>query len=182
MTLDEAIKHIEKVAKENQRIADTGILFDNVTIDMLYCDDTEVIEEHLANYQKCAERHKQFAEWLKDYKRLLEQKPCDDAISRHSAIFLASDLKQDLPDDERIVDMVIAYNQGILEYQTQLSLLPPVNPQPKIGYWIQTEEKDDAEPFILWECSECHKEFRSVIHKVSNYCPNCGVKMLNEEK
>ena len=73
MTLDEAIKHIEKVAKENQRIADTGILFDNVTIDMLYCDDTEVIEEHLANYQKCAERHRQFAEWLKELKQLREQ-------------------------------------------------------------------------------------------------------------
>lgn len=73
MTLDEAIKHIEKIAEENQRIADTGILFDNVTIDMLYCDDTEVIEEHLANYQKCAERHRQFAEWLKELKQLREQ-------------------------------------------------------------------------------------------------------------
>lgn len=73
MTLDEAIKHIEKIAEENQRIVDTGILFDNVTIDMFYCDDTEVIEEHLANYQKCAERHRQFAEWLKELKQLREQ-------------------------------------------------------------------------------------------------------------
>lgn len=125
MTLDEAIKHIEKIAEENQRIVDTGILFDNVTIDMLYCDDTEVIEEHLANYQKCAERHRQFAEWLKELKQLREQT--------------------------------------------------------KTGHWIQTQEKDDAEPFILWECSECHKEFRSIVHKVSNYCPNCGVKMVEVE-
>lgn len=54
---------------------------------------------------------------------------CGDAISRQSAIFLASDLKQDLPDDERIADMVMAHNEGILDYQTQLSLLPSVTPQ-----------------------------------------------------
>ena len=55
--------------------------------------------------------------------------PSGDLISRQSAIFLASDLKQDLPDDEHLTDMVMAHNEGILEYQTQLSLLPPVNPQ-----------------------------------------------------
>lgn len=78
MTLDEAIKHADEVAEENQRVVDTGIVFDDVTIDMLYCDDTEVIEEHLANYQRCAEEHRQLAEWLKDYKRLLEQESYDD--------------------------------------------------------------------------------------------------------
>lgn len=73
MTLEEAIKNEEKIAEENQRVVDTGIVFDDVTIDMLYCDDTEVIEEHLANYQECAERHRQFAEWLKELKQLREQ-------------------------------------------------------------------------------------------------------------
>ena len=73
MTLDEAIKNAEKIAEENQRIVDTGILFEDVTIDMFYCDDTEVIEEHLANYQRCAEKHRQLAEWLKELKQLREQ-------------------------------------------------------------------------------------------------------------
>ena len=67
---------------------------------------------------------------------------CGDAISRQSAIFLASDLKQDLPDDERIADMVMAHNEGILEYQTQLSLLPPVSPQQRTGRWIDAEVLD----------------------------------------
>ena len=80
MILEEAIKHAEEVAEENQRVIDTGIVFDDVTIYMLYCDDTEVIEEHLANYQECAEKHRQLAEWLKDYKRLLEQEPILDKI------------------------------------------------------------------------------------------------------
>ena len=70
MTLDEAIKIEENIAEENQRVVDTGIVFDDVTIDMLYCDDTEGIEEHLANYQRCANEHRQLAEWLKELKHL----------------------------------------------------------------------------------------------------------------
>lgn len=69
MTLDEAIKYAEEIAEENQRVVDTGIVFDDVTIDMLYCDDTEVIEEHLANYKRRAEDHRQLAKWLKELKQ-----------------------------------------------------------------------------------------------------------------
>lgn len=73
ITLDEVIEYAEEVAEENQRVVDTGIVFDDVSIDTLYCDDTEVIEEHLANYQRCAEEHRQIAEWLKELKQLREQ-------------------------------------------------------------------------------------------------------------
>ena len=73
ITLDEAIRHAEEVAEENQRVVDTGIVFGDVTIDTLYCDDTEVIEEHLANYQRCAQEHRQLAAWLKELKQLKEQ-------------------------------------------------------------------------------------------------------------
>jgi len=48
MTLDEAIKHAEEVA------------------------DYDAYGEKQC---KCAEEHRQLAEWLKDYKRLLEQEP-----------------------------------------------------------------------------------------------------------
>ena len=66
MTIDEAIEKESKIAKENQKIVDTQIVFDNVSISELYCDDTEVIEEHLSNYRKCAEYHKQIADWLEE--------------------------------------------------------------------------------------------------------------------
>ena len=68
MTLDEAIQRENKIAEENQKIVDTQIVFDDVSISELYCDDTEVIEEHLSNYRKCAEYHKQLAEWLERLK------------------------------------------------------------------------------------------------------------------
>ena len=64
MTLDEAIQRENKIAEENQKIVDTEIVFDDVSLSQLYCDDTEVIEEHLSNYRKCAEYHKQIADWL----------------------------------------------------------------------------------------------------------------------
>ena len=66
MTLDEAIQIENKIAEENQKIVDTEIVFDDVSLSQLYCDDTEVIEEHLSNYRKCAEYHKQLAEWLEE--------------------------------------------------------------------------------------------------------------------
>ena len=68
MTLDEAIQRENKIAEENQKIVDTQIVFDDVSISELYCDDTEVIEEHLSNYKKCAEYHDQLAEWLEELK------------------------------------------------------------------------------------------------------------------
>ena len=74
MSIDEAIEKESKIAKENQKIVDTQIVFDNVSISELYCDDTEVIEEHLSNYKKCAEYHEQIAEWLEDYKHIKQWK------------------------------------------------------------------------------------------------------------
>lgn len=78
MTLDEAIKYAEEVAEENQKVVDTHVVFDDVTIDELYCDDTEVIEEHLANYKRNADKYRQIAEWLKELKQLWEQTKCSN--------------------------------------------------------------------------------------------------------
>lgn len=54
MTLDEAISHAEEVAEEQEK----------------YCPTPEGVVD---NHKKCAEEHRQLAEWLKDYKRLKEE-------------------------------------------------------------------------------------------------------------
>ena len=74
MTIDEAIQRENKIAEENQKIVDTEIVFDDVSLSQLYCDDTKVIEEHLENYKKCAEYHKKLAEWLEELKFLRQWK------------------------------------------------------------------------------------------------------------
>ena len=59
MTLDEAIKHAEEVAEDKERNA--GYFYDKES----------------ASYKKkcckCAEEHRQLAEWLKELKQLREQ-------------------------------------------------------------------------------------------------------------
>ena len=70
MTLDEAIQRENKIAEENQKIVDTEIVFDDVSLSQLYCDDTEVTEEHLSNYRKCSKYHKKLAELLEELKAL----------------------------------------------------------------------------------------------------------------
>ena len=47
----------------------------------------------------------------------------------------------------------------------------------KTGHWIKTKEQDNAEPLILWRCSEC----LTVQRLKTNYCPNCGAKTEVEE-
>ena len=83
MTLDEAIQRENKSAEANQKIVDTEIVFDDVSLSQLYCDDTEVIEEHLSNYRKCAEYHKQIADWLellKWYQQGMEDIPSESGV------------------------------------------------------------------------------------------------------
>lgn len=105
-----------------------------------------------------------------------EQEPCEDAISRQSAIFLANDLKEDLPDDEHIADIALAHNEGILEYQTKLSLLPSVKSQQKTGHWI-VEVWNNREHH---SCSVCQRivDYEPCYH----YCPYCGAKMVEPQE
>lgn len=61
MTIDEAIKHAEEVA---DLCEDSASRYDM----------TDHFESHMACKDgECAEEHRQLAEWLKDYKRLLAQ-------------------------------------------------------------------------------------------------------------
>ena len=95
MTIDEAIQIENNIAEENQKIVDTQIVFDGVYISQLYCDDTEVIEEHLENYKKCVEYHEQIVEWLEELKAYKETK-CNKSV------YLAN----------KSIDMIDAVNKG----------------------------------------------------------------------
>lgn len=158
MTLDEAIKHAEEAAEENQRVVDTGIVFDGITIDMLFCDDTEVIEEHLANYQRCAEEHRQLAEWLKDYKRLLEQVPCEDAIRRQAVLEYIEGSGAELGHSTE--------NELVCQH---IKELPSVTPQPKTAHWIKVQGRPHHA-----RCGTCGRV--TAYARGMRYCPFCGAK------
>ena len=71
MTLDEAIKHAEKVAEDHEKIK---------------CIKAVTLEEC-----KCAEEHRQLAEWLKELKQLREQKPKSEWQQDHEILKAYSD-------------------------------------------------------------------------------------------
>ena len=70
MTIDEAIVREKRIHEENKKVVDTHVLHEEFTLEELYCDDTEVIEEYLNNYKFASEYHKQLAEWLEELKEM----------------------------------------------------------------------------------------------------------------
>ena len=177
MTLDEVIEHAEEVAEEKQLKAqnlkqckDYGNLKSTITSGVCECET-------------CAEEHRQLAEWLKDYKRLKEQKPCEDAISRKAAIDVMIKLEQD--DIDRYGCKIPEGFDSSPAIEV-LDNLPSITSQPKIGHWIEIAQYSDAKHKI--ECSECgnhiidrgHANSFNVKNKYK-YCPNCGCRMESED-
>lgn len=94
-------------------------------------------------------------------------------INREAAIELADKLKDNLPDDERMVDAVIAHNEGILEYQTALSLLPSVQLErdtPKRVLWTGWKGHRDTR----YNCPNCKRPVRND----DVYCHRCGQRLM----
>ena len=73
ITLDEAIKHEEEVAIEEDKLCKR---YDDAS-GYTRSHNEEIRTSDAKNCEKCAAEHRQLAEWLKDYKRLLEQEPID---------------------------------------------------------------------------------------------------------
>lgn len=115
MTLDEAIQRENNSSEANQKIVDTEIVFDDVSLSQLYCDDTEVIEEQLSNYRKYAEYHKQIAEWLellKWYQQGMEDIPSESGVLQKD-VYLAGynkaleDFKEAIDEEDREEPIVL---------------------------------------------------------------------------
>ncbi len=97
----------------------------------------------------------QLAEWLKDYKRLLEQEPITDRIE---------------------------YGTDGNAYRLTVSNGKEFKQEPKTGRWI---EKDGYDGDTYYDCSECGESWTTIEGTPWNngmkYCPNCGAKMESEE-
>lgn len=115
MTLDEAIKRAEEVAEEQEKAAKEW--HENQVRKCELIRFAEMDYTHENECQKCAEEHRQLVEWLKDYKRLKEQEPCEDTVSRQAVLELVAD-----------------YDLSMGQVVKGIHALPPVTPQPKIGY------------------------------------------------
>lgn len=103
----------------------------------------------------------------------------NDCISRQAALELGDNLRDDLPDDEQIAAAVMAHNEGIIEYQTKLSLLPSVQPTYTEAQLQKMQDMEQAEVEKAFElgredaraeiihCGECkHKGTKNCVANV----------------
>lgn len=99
--------------------------------------------------------------------KALEQKPCEDAISR-----------EDLEECKELMTDV----NGDTVYAVRMSdirQLPPVNPQEqKTGHWIL----DETDNSITCDKCGCLIWANDISNGEAYYCPNCGARMGSEDK
>ena len=99
------------------------------------------------------------AEW-----KALEQKPSGDVISRQAVLDI--DFKRIILTTAKPAEMI----------KQKVKVLPPVNPQePKTAHWINYLCRVTNERW--YACSHCRSEVKSK----TDYCPNCGAKMEEQE-
>ena len=110
-----------------------------------------------------------------------EKLNCTDCIIEKSDDFIKS--RSEIPNTcgdaisrEAVIDCFKKWQPYLAtrlwDFEQELSALPSVTPQPKIGHWIFDEILDKH-----YYCSEC----KSMGVDYWDYCPNCGAKMEVKE-
>ena len=122
------------------------------------------------------EEIKHFAEEMKKVRvQVVEQRPCEDAVSRQAVLDMAEDMTDQFGNKHRVV------TEGLI------SMLPPVTPTRKKGKWENLDsyhyyndgEIETAElrcsccnEIVEWDIESPHKPY---------YCENCGEEMESAE-
>ena len=157
MTLDEAIRHCEEVAEEKDKSVE------------LY-RAVKATEGLIAKCENCAKEHRQLAEWLKELKVYKEQQSCEDCISRQAVL---DDISSNW--DWETVDGITA-TTVLKQVMTDITNTPSVTLARPKGEWISETFTTSINP--VPKCPFCNKR----ASKFSNFCPNCGAKMVEPQE
>lgn len=120
--------------------------------------------------QPCEDKYLKEIDHLRKYiskleTQIVEQKPCEDAISRTEV--------------KRIVDFYKEQIDGIYRINESVDNLPPVTPQQKTGHWIKSQDSYGNYHFT---CPFCEHDIATKADVwEDNYCSNCGAKLKEVE-
>lgn len=114
----------------------------------------------------------EWAETVRMAIKALEQKPCDDCISREETL-------------KALMDEWTEYDRELIDYLFEkIDKLPSVTPQPKVGRWIKYGVPRCGEQH--YKCTSCgyyinFGQWGELYTKEFKYCPSCGAKMQEVE-
>lgn len=118
---------------------------------------------------------------LESISKILEQEPCEDAVSRKAVLEVIDDCNSD-----GLKGIFCSYDDGE-RFKEYIKELPSVTPQPKTGHWIEGRSDNPNIHNIL--CSRCFEGYPSKGHANSQHtkekfkwCPNCGAYMIGESE
>jgi hypothetical protein len=100
----------------------------------------------------------------------LKKQPCEDCVSRK---LLSDNICEGISCNECSFNEIDGECGCLL--QKRFDELPSVQPTRPTGHWI-VSYPDGARVF---KCNQCNKY--ADIHHATDYCPNCGAKMQEEE-
>lgn len=126
----------------------------------------ELALEKMADY--VASGYADSAEDFEEYSKIIcqlppvtpvkKQEPCEDAISRQAVL--------------EIIRKCHCEEWVKADIGAPIEALQSVNPAENVGHWIDHQE----DRWIYAKCSECE-----TVHDTrTNYCPNCGSRMMQE--
>lgn len=171
MTIEEAIKRAEDTviaADELCKRYDRASGYSRSHDETIRTNDAKMFE-------KSAQEHRQLAEWLKDYKRLLEsgsEKPnkseiptgSDDCISRQDVL---SEIIRFSTEEGASVECQQLY--------CDVNNMPPVTPIKPKGRWIDYSDEGYVECPKCGSATNCDDNISDL-----HFCFSCGAEMESE--
>ena len=128
----------------------------------------EEIDKIASDYLNDCESESDMLDVFEVAKEALEQEPCEDVISRQAVMDCFKKWQPYMA-------------TRLWDFEQELSALQSVTSQPKTGHWINAYPDIEPNPMFMYAiCSVCN--FKQSISIKLNFCPNCGLKMIEPQE
>ena len=131
-----------------------------------YIDVITVLDEAISALEQLPKYRKKYKRWKR---KALEQKPCENAVSRDAV--------------RQAIDEIYNCTENMEEYANSLDAtiekLPSVTRQ--TGEWIDDGFYAEGHSHKAFHCSKCGHNVLGFKEDLSNFCPNCGAEMESSD-